>query len=193
MPRGTCVEPGMKPTFFRSRTSRMSTTWTSPRATSASSCSTDRFSMRVFASSTIWPTVFLGFHMAISSVRYRRTGGQIWQRARAGEALDVLTRAVRQRIRRALQPSEPAVHVALEDPRGVGHQTGLAQRLQARLAAALDEDRAAKRLLAVCGDDRRARDSASVRIAHAARVLAEKTSQPRRASARPVRHWIHDD
>src|SRR5262245_32261245 len=164
MPRGTWVEPGMKPSFFRSRTSRMSTTWTSPRAISASRSSTERFSMRVFASSTIWPMVFLGFHMAISSVRYRRTGDRIRQRVRGGEALDVLRRAVRERVRRTLEPAEPTVHVALEDPRGVRHQTGLAQRLQARSTASLDQHRAAKRLLAVRGDDRRARNSAAVRV-----------------------------
>src|SRR6185295_13332873 len=47
----------------------MSSTWTSPRAISALSCSLLRFSMRCFAASTIWPTVFFGTNMADSFLR----------------------------------------------------------------------------------------------------------------------------
>src|SRR6516165_9293398 len=170
----------------------MSTTWTSPRAISASTCSTDRFSIRVFASSTICPTVFFGFHMWGSSVPYRRTGGQIRQRLRRREAPDILARARGQRVGRALEPTEPAVDVALENARSVGHQSGLAQRLEACLAAALDQHRAAERLLAVCGHDRRPRDAAAIGITETARVLAEQTGQAGRPPARPVGDWIHD-
>src|SRR5262245_42458064 len=47
----------------------MSRTCTSPCAISALSCSFERFSMRCFAASTIWPTVFFGTNMADSFLR----------------------------------------------------------------------------------------------------------------------------
>src|SRR5438093_10580151 len=192
MPRGTWVDPGMKPSLRRSRTSRMSRTWTSPRAISASTCSIDRFSIRVFASSTICPTVFLGFHICAPSVMNRRTIAEIRQRAGRREAPDVLARALGQAIGRALESPEPAVDIALEDTRRVGHEAGFAQRLQARVAAALDEHRAAQGLLAVGGDDRRPRDAATIRIAHAPSVLAEQAGQARHSPSRPVGHGIDD-
>src|SRR5262245_28191147 len=195
MPRGTCVEPGMNPSLRRSRTSRMSTTWTSPRAISASSCATDRFSIRVFASSTIWPMVFLGFHvvMGYSSRLDRRTGPRFGQADGRGEASEIAARAVGQSVGRALEPPEPAVDIALQDARRVGDQTGLAQRLQAGAAAALDEHRAAQRLLTVGGHDRNARGAAAIRVTYAPGVLAEKPREARHPSPRPVGHGIHDD
>src|SRR5262249_7458055 len=131
----------MNPSLRRSRTSRMSTTCALSRPISASSSSTDKFSIRVLASSTICPTVFFGFHMATPSVLHRRTQsnrritGQVRQRARRREAADVLARAIGERVRRALEPAEPAVDVALENARRVGYQSGLAQGLEACLAA----------------------------------------------------------
>src|SRR5213593_3071340 len=193
MPRGTWVEPGMKPSLRRSRTSRMSRTWTSPPAISASTCSIVRFSIRVFASSTICPTVFLGFHIICApSVLHRRTDVDIGQRAGGREAPDVPARALGQAIGRALESTEPAVDVALENARRVGHEAGFAQRLQARVAAALDEHRAAQGLLAVGGDDRRPRDAATIRIAHTPRMLAEQAGQARHSPSRPVGHGIDD-
>src|SRR6266508_5018107 len=192
MPRGTWVEPGMKPSLRRSRTSRMSRTWTSPRAISASTCSIVRFSIRVLASSTICPTVFLGFHICAPSV-LRRTDVEIGHRAGRREAPDVLARALGQAIGRALESPKPAVDVALKNARRVGHEAGFAQRLQARVAAALDEHRAAQGLLAVGGDDRRPRDAAAIRIARAPSVLAEQTGQARHSPSRAVGHGIDDD
>src|SRR5262249_22022896 len=108
-------------------------------------------------------------------------------------AAQVLARALGQGVRRALEPPEPAVDVALENARGVRHQTRLAERLQAGPAAALDEHGAAERLLAIRGDDRRARDAPATRIADPARVLAEQAGQVGLLPARPVGNWIHDD
>src|SRR6185503_13887242 len=64
MPRGTWSEPGIHPSFWRSRTSRMSRSWTSPRASSAFSWSMVTFSMRCLASATSWPIGFRGVNMA---------------------------------------------------------------------------------------------------------------------------------
>src|SRR6266852_12639 len=182
----------MNPSLRRSRTSRMSRTWTSPRAISASTCSTDRFSIRVFASSTICPTVFLGFHIGAPSVLYRRTAGEIRQCARGREPADVVPRALGQGVGRALESPKPTVDVALEDARRVGHDPAFAQRLQARLATALDEHGAAQRFLSICGDDRCPRDAAAVRITDAPRVLTEEAGQAGHAPTRPVGDWIHD-
>src|SRR5262245_13609916 len=114
----------MKPSLRRSRTSRMSTIWTSPRAISASTSSTDRFSTRVFASCTICPTVFLGFHvvMGAPSGVDRRTDAGTGQLIGCREAGEVATGALGQAVGRALEATEPAVDVALEDARRVGHE-----------------------------------------------------------------------
>src|SRR5262249_50533972 len=186
----------MKPSLRRSRTSRMSTTWTSPRAISASTCSTDRFSIRVFASATIWPTVFFGFHvvvMGMSSGLDRRTRAGFGQAGGRGEASEIAVCTLGQAVGRALEPPEPAVDVALKDARCVGHQTGLAQRLQAGAASALDQHRAAQSLLTVGRHDRRARDAAAIRVANAPGMLSKEERQSRRPSARPVGYGIEDD
>src|SRR5437667_1836024 len=182
----------MKPSLRRSRTSRMSRTWTSPRAISASTCSTVRFSIRAFASSTICPTDFLGFHMRCPLL-HRRTDAGLEQRAGRRETPEVLARALGQAIGRALESPEPAVDVALEDARRVGHEAGFAQCLQARAAAALNEHCAAQGLLTVGGDDRRPRDAAAIRVAHAPRVLAEQAGQARHSPAGPIGDGIDDD
>src|SRR6266851_4850015 len=159
---------------------------------------------RTLAAGTVHDDAFHGIDLARVVVRRRvepelehatryvgRAGNEA-ELAPLADVADVPARALGQAIGRALESTKPAVDVALENARRVGHESGFAQRLQARVAAALDEHRAAQGLLAVGGDDRRPRDAATIRIAHTPSVLAEQPGQARHSPSRPVGYGIDD-